>query len=174
METDGKRRKKWLPIGLDSGTKRKEITAVADSIVSEYYEKNSGLFNPAEKNIGEAAVSSVSEKNTERSSGNFELFEFMDKWLAYKKPRVSRLIYNKYCSGIRKAKQFFKEKTFYIDTIRPIDIQDYYNSILNSGAKSSTLKNRHLCMYNLFEYAVKLNLIPFNPTSRVGTRNITY
>ena len=166
-DTDGKRRKKWLPTGLDVGTKKKEINVVTDGIVSEYYEKNSSLFNPAEKSTGEVAVSSVSEKNTERSSGKFELFDFMDKWLEYKKPRVSRLTYDEYCSGIRRAKQFFKEKTFYIDTIRPIDIQDYYNSILSSGVKSSTLKNRHLCMHNLFEYAVKLDLIPFNPTSRV-------
>ena len=91
----------------------------------------------------------------------------MDKWLKYKKPRVSKLTYDEYRSGIKRAKQFFKKDTFYIDTIRPIDIQDYYNSILSSGAKTSTLKNRHLCMHNLFEYAVKLDLIPFNPTSRV-------
>ena len=166
-DADGNRKKKWLPTGLDVDTKKKEITVVADKIVSEYYDKNFGLFNLTEKNIGEIDVPSVSKTITEISSEKFELFDFMDKWLKYKKPRVSKLTYDEYRSGIKRAKQFFKKDTFYIDTIRPIDIQDYYNSILSSGAKTSTLKNRHLCMHNLFEYAVKLDLIPFNPTSRV-------
>ena len=77
-DTNGNRKKKWLPTGLDVNTKKKEITVVADKIVSEYYDKNFELFNPTEKSSGEAAVSSVSKTGTVSSSEQFELFDFMD------------------------------------------------------------------------------------------------
>ena len=50
-DADGNRKKKWLPTGLDVDTKKKEITVVADKIVSEYYDKNFGLFNLTEKSM---------------------------------------------------------------------------------------------------------------------------
>lgn len=34
---DGKYKKKWIATGLNVGTKKKEVTAVTEQIVAEYY-----------------------------------------------------------------------------------------------------------------------------------------
>ena len=168
-DENGKRKKKWLPTGLDADAKKKEINIVAEQLAADFY--NTFLAERAVSECPKATteLASIStEKSAERCSGEqFDLLEFMDKWLEYKKSRVSKLTYQEYKSGIKNAKSYFSGKHFTIQSIKPIDIQDYYNSLIKNGMKVTSMKCRHLCMHNVFEYAVKLNLIPFNPTSRV-------
>lgn len=68
---------------------------------------------------------------------------------------------------------YFAGRNFTIQSVKPIDIQDYYNSLIKGGMKVTSMKNRHLCMHNVFEYAVKLKLIPFNPTCLIMLHRIS-
>jgi len=162
---DGKYKKKWIATGLNVGTKKKEVTAVTEQIVAEYY-NSFVLENQCDVKLKTELPVNV-KPETEYLNEEIDFIGFMDKWLDFKKQRVAKLTYQCYCSGIKDAKAFFGKRNAKLQDIRPIDIQDYYNNIISRGAKVSTMKNRHLCLHNMFEYAVKLDLIPFNPTSRV-------
>ncbi len=107
------------------------------------------------------------EVSDEGSNNDIDFIEFMNKWLEYKKSRVANLTYLTYNSGVKCAMNYFASRNFTIQSVKPIDIQDYYNSLIKSGMKVTFMKKRHLCLNNIFEYTVKLDLIPFNPTSRV-------
>lgn len=164
---NGKYKKKWIRTGLDEGTKKKEVNTVADQIVAEYY-SSMGL----EGNVIDASISIPSTSSATIAAANagkdlISFFDFIDKWLEYKKPRVSKFTYQCYCSGIKDVKSFFAGKELYIQNIKPLDILEYYNSIIQRGCLNLTVKNRHLCLHNVFEYAVRLDLIPFNPTTKI-------
>ena len=49
----------------------------------------------------------------------------------------------------------------------PLHIQQYYNYLHNKGLKGKTVRCYHSFLHNAFKYAVKVDLIPFNPTERV-------
>lgn len=169
-DENGAFKRKWIKTGLDEGAKKKEINAVTEQIVTEYYnsivlEDKVQVDDESAMSVPMATVSAVS--NSKESSDLIKLVDFMDKWLEYKKPRVSKLTYQSYRSNVRYAKDFFEDKELNIQEVKPLDIQDYYNSIIKKGCKNSTVMNRHLCLHNIFDYAVKLDIITFNPTSKV-------
>lgn len=168
-DENGNRKKKWLKTGLDKDAKKKEVNKVTEQIVTDFYntialDKRIQIKDETTTTVPVATVNMPSAKET---SGLIKLIDFMDKWLEYKKSKVAKLTHQCYAGGVRDAKEFFGDKDLYLQDVKPLDIQEYYNSIIKRGCKNSTLKNRHLCMHNLFEYAVKLDLIPYNPTSRV-------
>ena len=168
---NGKRIKKWIPTGLDTSTKKKEVNSIAEKIASEFY--NDVILNGCSNCTGStdisvgSAVALKSEMSDESSNNDINFIEFMNKWLEYKKSRVAKLTYQTYNSGVKCAINYFAGRNLTIQSVKPIDIQDYYNSLIKNGMKVTSMKTRHLCLHNIFEYAVKLDLIPFNPTSRV-------
>lgn len=168
-DANGKRIKKWLPTGLDASTKKKEVNSTAEKIASDFYnDVILGGYSDCTTNITANSTVSVKQEVSDESSNNdIDFIEFMNKWLEYKKSRVAKLTYQTYNSGVKCAISYFAGRNFTIQSVKPIDIQDYYNSLIKGGMKVTSMKNRHLCMHNIFEYAVKLDLIPFNPTSRV-------
>lgn len=148
-DSNGKYKKKWIRTGLDEGTKKKEVNMVADQIVAEYYSsmRLEGNVIDASTSIPSTSSATIAAANTGKDLISF--FAFIDKWLEYKKPRVSKLTYQCYCSGARDVKSFFAGKELYIQNVKPLDIQEYYNSIIQRGCLNSTVKNRHLCLHNV-------------------------
>ncbi len=168
-DEDGNRKKKWLKTGLAEGAKKKDVNAATEQIVTDFY--NNTVFEKkvqiAEETMTAVPMANANVSIAKESSDLIKLIDFMDKWLEYKKSKVSILTHQCYRDGVRDAKAFFGNKDLYLQDVRPLDVQEYYNSIIKRGCKNSTLKNRHLCLHNVFEYAVKLDLVPYNPTSRV-------
>lgn len=168
-DEDGNRKKKWLKTGLAEGAKKKDVNAATEQIVTDFY--NNTVFEKkvqiAEETMTAVPMANANVSIAKESSDLIKLIDFMDKWLEYKMSKVSILTHQCYRGGVRDAKAFFGNKDLYLQDVRPLDVQEYYNSIIKRGCKNSTLKNRHLCLHNVFEYAVKLDLIPYNPTSRV-------
>lgn len=62
---------------------------------------------------------------------------------------------------------YFKDKNIKLQDVRPIDIQEYFDSKYKQGLKSSTL-NRHLSIFKrVFSFMEDMELIHKNPTIKV-------
>lgn len=70
------------------------------------------------------------------------------------------LVYNSY---IAKYKPFHGVK---LHDVTPALIQSYYNAQLKAGLSPNTVRKHHANLHKCMDYAVRLELIPFNPTSQ--------
>lgn len=172
---NGVTKRKWLPTGLDANTKKKDRYAVADKIAADFYKEK--FINTSEKSIKESAES-VGAKATDRydelkqpkaesDNSENEFTQFMTKWFEAVKPHIAVNTYKTYKSIVKAEIQYFKDKNLYINTIKPLDIQEYYTKLHEKGLKGTTIKRYHLIIHKTLEYAVTNEIIPYNPSDRV-------
>ena len=97
---------------------------------------------------------------------NVLFLPFINSWLddvmAYKiRPNTLsqyKLIYNGY---------FVKYKPFHgvkLQAVTPALLQSFYNSELNAGLSPNTVRKHHTNIHKCLDYAVRLGLIPSNPS----------
>lgn len=140
---EGKRKSKWITTGLTVKGNKKRAQ---------------DLLQEARKNF-------VPEIPTPTEDMLFH--EYLEQWLEIAKSTIQLTTYSSY-AGMCKAPiiPYFKEKAIKLNDLKPKEIQDFYTLQLKR-VKASTVIHYHSVIHKALKYAVKIDLIPVNPASKI-------
>jgi integrase len=145
---DGKRKQPWIPTGLpEKGNKRKAEIFLAK--LRKTYEP------PREK----AKVGDLTE--------DMLFADFMEMWLELVRNSVEKSTFSSYTFMVKKKiAPYFREKGYTLCGLEAKHIQSFYIHELQTVSPSTVIKE-HANIHRALKYAVKMDLIPFNPADKV-------
>ena len=143
----GKRRQTWEATGLDEkGNKRKAQE----------------LLRLRKEELGKLTPQKAENKNLIFLT---EMEAWLDKVLCFDVRQTTltqyKLVFQKH------IKPFRGFQGVKLSQVKPITIQEYYNSKLKSGLSGETIRKHHANFHKFFDYCLRLELIDFNPTDRI-------
>lgn len=95
--------------------------------------------------------------------------DFMEEWLNTTKSSIKSTTYDGYCINFNKhIKPYFNRLNITLDGLTPMHIQGYYNAMLEEGLSAGTIHKHHANIHKALDYALKMNIIPYNPADRVS------
>lgn len=143
-DNNGKRRQKWISLDMEVKNNKRKAEQALNKLVAEYESKKTDIFI----------------KQT--------FSDFMGEWLKVIKASVKTNTYNGYKFHYDKhIKPYFDKIGVAVADLTPMHIQDYYNSKISEGLSATTVKRQHANIHKALDYALKMNLIPYNPADRV-------
>ena len=141
---DGKRKQKWISTGLEVKNNKRKAKVELNKIIAKYEETKIIVCNRQ------------------------KFVDFMESWLETIKLTVKSTTYDGYCINFNKhIKPYFKKLNVTLDGLTPLHIQSYYNDMLNEGLSAATINKHHANIHKALDYALKMNIIPYNPADRV-------
>lgn len=140
---EGKRKSKWIPTGLTAKGNKKRAQ---------------DLLQEARKNfVPDIPV----------PTEDILFHDFLKQWLEIAKSTIQLTTYSSYVGMSNSAiLPYFKEKGIKLTDLKPKDIQDFYTLQLKR-VKASTVIHYHAIIHKALKYAVKIELIPSNPASKI-------
>ena len=140
---EGKRKTKWLPTGLTAKGNKKRAEV---------------LLNKARKEF-------VIESPVPTDDMSFHAY--LEQWVEIAKSTIQINTYATYVSLLKASiLPYFKEKNIALQDLKPKDLQDFYTVQLRR-VKASTVIHYHAIIHKALKYAVKVDLIPVNPATKV-------
>lgn len=143
----GKRKQPWFATGLPvKGNKKK-----------------------AEEMLSELRRTFVIPKSSEDKplDTSMDFASFMMEWLSFAEHTIARTTYASYQNMVvKKIVPYFREHPVTIKSLEPKHIQQFYMHELKT-VKANTVKHEHANIHKALEYAVKMDLIPYNVSDRV-------
>lgn len=122
----------------------------------------------ADKAVEEIRVAFENELNSKQETNGMLLSDWMYQWLEVRKHSIRRSTYEGYKMAINSSiKPYFDKIKAELETVKPQQIQEYYNQMLKSGLTGSTVKHYHSYLSGAFKLALKQGLIQQNPLDRV-------
>lgn len=140
---EGKRKSKWITTGLTvKGNKKRALE----------------LLNQARKDfVVEAPV----------PTDDMSFHAYLEQWVEMAKSTIQINTYATYVSLLKASiLPYFIEKDIKLQDLKPKDIQDFYTAQLRR-VKASTVIHYHAIIHKALKYAVKIDLIPVNPATKV-------
>ena len=143
----GKRKQPWFATGLPvKGNKRK-----AEQMLAE---------------LRQSFVIPEPKQDTELDE-TLDFADFMLGWLSFAEHSIARTTYASYQNTVtKKIVPYFREHPVTLKELEPKHIQRFYLHELKT-VKPNTVKHEHANIHKALEYAVKMELIPFNVSDRV-------
>lgn len=140
----GKRKSKWKSTGLPAKGNKKRAEAML-------VEARRGFIPPKRASL---------EKLT--------FAEFMEEWLeTVIKPQIQTVTYASYCSSVRQViVPYFNKQGILLKDLTARDLQLFYAKRLES-VKATSVKRNHANIRKALQYAVKMDMLPYNPADRV-------
>ena len=147
-DANGKRRQPWIPTGLPAkGNKRRAEKLLLDTRKS---------FVPP-----------VVSKENEDISSDMLFADYMELWLEIIRSSVEKTIFSSYTQMVKgKIAPYFRNTGLTLDGIQAKHIQSFYLHELKT-VSPSTVIHYHANIHKALKYAVKMDLIPFNPADKV-------
>ena len=143
-DKDGKRKQKWINLNLEIKNNKRKAEQMLNKLIAEY-EKNKIIVSDRQK-----------------------FTDFMEEWLKTIKNTVKSTTYDGYCINFNcHIKPYFDKLNVNLDNLTPMHIQGYYNAMLEEGLSASTIHKHHANIHKALDYALKMNIIPYNPAERV-------
>lgn len=93
--------------------------------------------------------------------------EYLDMWAEFVKPSVAKSTYAGYRNCIKVIKRHFEPMNLKLSELKPVHLQEFYNKRLADGIKAVTVIHYHANIHKALKYAVKMDLIPYNPSDKV-------
>lgn len=93
--------------------------------------------------------------------------EYLDIWLEFVKPTVAAATIAGYRNCIKVIKEYFDPLKIKLTDLKPIHLQEFYNKRLADGVKAATVIHYHANIHKALKHAVKMELIPSNPSDKV-------
>lgn len=93
--------------------------------------------------------------------------EYLDIWLEFVKPTVAAATIAGYRNCIKVIKEYFDPLKIKLTDLKPIHLQEFYNKRLAHGVKAATVIHYHANIHKALKHAVKMELIPSNPSDKV-------
>ena len=147
-DANGKRRQPWIPTGLPAkGNKRRAEKLLLDTRKS---------FVPP-----------VVSKENEDISSDMLFADYMELWLEIIRSSVEKTTFSSYTQMVKgKIAPYFRNTGLTLDGIQAKHIQSFYLHELKT-VSPSTVIHYHANIHKALKYAVKMDLIPFNPVDKV-------
>lgn len=143
-DNEGKRRQKWISLDMEVKNNKRKAEQALKKLVAEYEAKKIDVIN--------------------RQSFS----DFMGEWLKVIKASVKITTYNGYkLHYVKHIKPYFDKLNVAVTDLTPMHIQNYYNSKISEGLSASTVKRHHANIHKALDYALKMNIIPYNPADRI-------
>lgn len=169
-DDNNKRKRKWVGTGLPVKCAKKVLNQKVDELAAQFYEDycSGKLTAPTEK-------TSKNDKNLELlktassvSGSEYEFTQFLVYWLDTIRPTIAHTSYDGYCTCIRKTKDYFDENYphLLLKNLTALQLQQFYNDKYNSGLTANTIKHYHANIHKALKYAVKMDIIPSNPSEK--------
>ena len=147
-DANGKRRQPWIPTGLPAkGNKRRAEKLLLDTRKS---------FVPP-----------VVSKENEDISSDMLFADYTELWLEIIRSSVEKTTFSSYTQMVKgKIAPYFRNTGLTLDGIQAKHIQSFYLHELKT-VSPGTVIHYHANIYKALKYAVKMDLIPFNPADKV-------
>ena len=147
-DANGKRRQPWIPTGLPAkGNKRHAEKLLLDTRKS---------FVPP-----------VVSKENEDISSDMLFADYMELWLEIIRSSVEKTTFSSYTQMVKgKIAPYFRNTGLTLDGIQAKHIQSFYLHALKT-VSPGTVIHYHANIHKALKYAVKMDLIPFNPADKV-------
>lgn len=147
-DANGKRRQPWIPTGLPAkGNKRRAEKLLLDTRKS---------FVPP-----------VVSKENEGISSDMLFADYMELWLEIIRSSVEKTTFSSYTQMVKgKIAPYFRNTGLTLDGIQAKHIQSFYLHELKT-VSPGTVIHYHANIHKALKYAVKMDLIPFNPADKV-------
>lgn len=147
-DKDGKTVQKWEKTGLTAKGNKKAAKKMLDEILDRY---NSGMVY----------------------SKDIPFADWVEKWLDHKKPEVEETTIQGYRQYFDKhIGPFYRERGTILQTMRPLDVQDYYDAKIAEGLSSNTVDRHKNVISGALKYAYMQELIPSNPADRASVPRV--
>ena len=146
-DANGKRRQPWIPTGLlAKGNKRRAEKLLLDTRKS---------FVPP-----------VVSKENEDISSDMLFADYMELWLEIIRSSVEKTTFSSYTQMVKKKiAPYFRNTGLTLDGIQAKHIQSFYLHELKT-VSPGTVIHYHANIHKALKYAVKMDLIPFNPADK--------
>ena len=146
-DSDGKRKQPWIPTGLPvKGNKKR-----AEKMLIE---------------TRQTYVPPVSNGNGHLSA-DMLFADYMETWLEIIRGSVEKTTFSSYTQMVKKKiVPYFRDTGLTLGSIQAKHIQSFYLYELKS-VSASTVIHEHANIHKALKYAVKMDLIPFNPADKV-------
>ena len=147
-DANGKRRQPWIPTGLPAkGNKRRAEKLLLDTRKS---------FVPP-----------IVSKENEDISSDMLFADYMELWLEIIRSSVEKTTFSSYTQMVKgKIAPYFRNTGLTLDGIQAKHIQSFYLHELKT-VSPGTVIHYHANIHKALKYAVKMDLIPFNPADKV-------
>ena len=147
-DANGKRRQPWIPTGLPAkGNKRHAEKLLLDTRKS---------FVPP-----------VVSKENEDISSDMLFADYMELWLEIIRSSVEKTTFSSYTQMVKgKIAPYFRNTGLTLNGIQAKHIQSFYLHELKT-VSPGTVIHYHANIHKALKYAVKMDLIPFNPADKV-------
>ena len=147
-DATGNRRQPWIPTGLPAkGNKRRAEKLLLDTRKS---------FVPP-----------VVSKENEDISSDMLFADYMELWLEIIRSSVEKTTFSSYTQMVKgKIAPYFRNTGLTLDGIQAKHIQSFYLHELKT-VSPGTVIHYHANIHKALKYAVKMDLIPFNPADKV-------
>ena len=147
-DANGKRRQPWIPTGLPAkGNKRRAEKLLLDTRKS---------FVPP-----------VVSMENEDISSDMLFADYMELWLEIIRSSVEKTTFSSYTQMVKgKIAPYFRNTGLTLDGIQAKHIQSFYLHELKT-VSPGTVIHYHANIHKALKYAVKMDLIPFNPADKV-------
>lgn len=144
-----KRKQKWISTGLSIKGNNKRLANKKLEEIKQNYDKYIPL---------------IVTKNETKD----KLFEiYMKDWLESYKHNLEENTYDSYFTIVTKISEYFLGKNITLENLKPIDIQEFYNSLYKKGLSTNTVLHYHANIRKALSMAVKLDIISSNPADKI-------
>ena len=110
---------------------------------------------------------SVPEDGAQATDGDMDFADFMLEWLGFIRHSIAKSTLASYQNMVlKKIVPYFRAHPVTLQALEPKDIQQFYMHELKT-VKANTVKHEHANIHKALEYAVKMELVPYNVSDRV-------
>lgn len=148
---DGKFKSVWRALGLTEDAPKSKVNKAFREVVANYETE---------------ATEEIERAN--RPQNEIPVFEYMSVWLEKAAKDLQINTYNSYHSMIYgKIRRYFERRDLTVGTVKPKDIEGFYDSLFDEGVVANTVIHYHAVLRKAFQQAFKDELIDANPFDRV-------
>ena len=163
LKVNGKRKPKWIPLGLPERGNKREAESLLNHLIVEYETRGEGKFYPT---LGENGELLTEAPKVDESEVLFA--DYVQSWLKMIRPTVSAATYNSYRSMVdARIDSYFRSLGVTLGALTPSQLQTFYQTILDDGNTTNTVIHYHAVLHRALKNAVKKDVIDRNPADRV-------
>ena len=148
LDANGKRKQPWFPTGLPIKNNKKRAEKMLLELRQTY-------VPPAE------------HKSNGELSADMLFADFMELWLEVVRNSIEKTTFSSYTQMVKgKIAPYFRKTGVKLGELQARHIQSFYLYELKT-VSASTVIHEHAIIHKALKYAVKMDLIPYNPADKV-------
>ena len=148
LDANGKRKQPWFPTGLPIKNNKKR----AEKMLLE---------------LRQTYVPPADHKSNGELSADMLFADFMELWLEVVRNSIEKTTFSSYTQMVKgKIAPYFRKTGVKLGELQARHIQSFYLYELKT-VSASTVIHEHANIHKALKYAVKMDLIPYNPADKV-------